>query len=151
MPEHANERIRVDATPQRCFAVATDFERYPRWARDVKEVSILDRDDHERPARVEYRAAAIGKSITYTLEYDYSEAPSSFSWHLVEGEMLRALEGEYRFERDGEGTRIHYDLTVDLSMPLPGFMKRRAAGKIIGTALKELKREAERDGGDDDA
>jgi len=148
MPEHANERIRVDAPPVRCFEVAIDFERYPDWARDVKEVTVLERDDAGRGARVEYRAAAIGKSIRYTLAYDYSGAPDTFSWQLVEGDMLRALDGEYRFEPDDGGTRVHYDLTVDLSMPLPGFMKRRAAGMIMGTALKELKREAEKGGSD---
>jgi hypothetical protein len=28
---------------------------------------------------------------------------------------------------------------VDLKVPLPGFVKRRAEGRIMGTALKELK------------
>lgn len=143
MPEHANERIRVDAPAGRCYEVATDFERYSEWARDVKDVTIHERDEQGRGSKVEYRAAAIGKSITYTLAYDYSEAPDAFSWTLVEGDMLRQLDGTYRFEPDGDGTRVHYDLTVDLSAPLPGFMKRRAAGMIMGTALKELKREVE--------
>jgi len=143
MPEHANERIRVDASPARCYEVATDFERYSEWARDVKSVTVHERDDQGRATKVEYRAAAIGKSITYTLAYGYTDAPGSFSWSLIEGDMLRQLDGTYRFEPDDDGTRVHYDLTVDLSAPLPGFMKRRAAGMIMGTALKELKREVE--------
>lgn len=143
MPEHANERIRVDAPPSACYEVAIDFERYPQWARDVKSVTVKERDGEGRATTVEYRAAAIGKSITYTLAYDYSEAPGAFSWSLVEGDMLRQLDGMYRFESDDGGTRVHYDLTVDLSAPLPGFVKRRAAGMIMGTALKELKREVE--------
>ena len=81
----------------------------------------------------------MGKSIRYVLDYDYSEAPAAFSWKLVEGDMLRQLDGRYGFEADGDGTRVSYDLTADLSMPMPGFIKRRAAGMIMGTALKELK------------
>ena len=42
------------------------------------------------------------------------------------------------------GTRVTYDLVVDLSIPLPGLLKRRATSKIMGTALKELKKEVER-------
>ena len=144
MPETANERIRVDAAPARCYEVAIDFEKYSEWARDVKSVTVLARDEQGRGTEVEYRAAAIGKSITYTLAYDYTDAPGSFSWTLVTGDMLRQLDGSYRFEADGDGTRVHYHLTVDLSAPLPGFVKRRAAGMIMGTALKELKREVER-------
>ena len=37
------------------------------------------------------------------------------------------------------GTEIAYRLVVDLKVPLPGFVKRRAEGRIMGTALKELK------------
>jgi uncharacterized membrane protein len=142
--ETASERIRIEAPPQRCYEVAVDFERYPEWAKDVKQVDVLERDDENRGARVEYRAAALGRSTRYVLEYDYAEAPAAFSWKLVEGDMLRQLDGRYGFEPDSEGTRVSYKLTADPSIPLPGFIKRRAASKIIGTALKELKREAER-------
>ena len=144
MTDTAHERIRVDAPPARCWDVAIDFEEYPDWVRDVKEAHILERDAEGRGHHVEYRAAALGKSVRYILEYDYSEAPEAFSWKFVEGDMLRRLDGSYRFEPDGpDGTRVHYDLAVDLAVPLPGLVKRRAAGLIMGSALKELKKQVE--------
>ena len=57
--------------------------------------------------------------------------------------MLRRLDGTYRFEPDGASTRVQYDLAVDLAVPLPGLVKRRAAGLIMGSALKELKKQVE--------
>jgi uncharacterized membrane protein len=145
MTETASERIRVEAPADRCFDVAVDFESYPEWAKDVKSARILETDDEGRGTRVEYRAAALGKSIRYVLEYDYAQAPDSFSWHFVEGDMLRRLEGTYRFEAEGDAsTRVHYDLAVEIGMPLPGLLKRRAAGLIMGNALKELKKQVER-------
>jgi ribosome-associated toxin RatA of RatAB toxin-antitoxin module len=143
MTETANERIRVDAPPARAWDVAVDFESYPEWVRDVKEARILERDGEGRGRRVEFRAAALGKSIRYVLEYDYSDAPTSFSWKFVEGDFVRRLDGTYRFEPDGDGTRVQYDLAVDLAVPLPGLVKRRAAGLIMGSALKELKKQVE--------
>ena len=144
MTETANERIRVEAPPERCWDVAVDFESYPEWVRDVREARILERDAEGRGTRVEFRAAALGKSIRYVLEYDYADAPAAFSWKFVEGDMLRRLDGTYRFEADGPGsTRVHYDLAVELAVPLPGLVKRRAAGLIMGSALKELKRQVE--------
>ena len=144
MTDTASERIRVDAPAARCWDVAIDFESYPEWVRDVKEARIVERDEEGRGKRVEFRAAALGKSIRYVLEYDYSDAPDSFSWKFVEGDMLRRLDGTYRFEPEGEAsTRVHYDLAVDLAVPLPGLVKRRAAGLIMGSALKELKRQVE--------
>ena len=145
MTDTAHERIRVDAPPARCWDVAIDFEEYPDWVRDVKEAHILERDAEGRGHHVEYRAAALGKSVRYVLQYDYTHAPVAFSWSLVEGDMLRRLDGTYRFEADGpDSTRVHYDLAVDMSMPLPGLLKRRAAGLIMGSALKELKKQVEK-------
>ena len=143
MTETASERIRVDAPADRCWDVAVDFESYPEWVRDVREAKILERDDEGRGKRVEYRAAALGKSVRYVLDYDYSEAPTAFSWKFVEGDMLRRLDGTYRFESEGASTRVHYDLSVELAVPLPGLLKRRAAGLIMGSALKELKKQVE--------
>jgi uncharacterized membrane protein len=143
MTETAHERIRVEAPADRCWDVAVDFESYPEWA-DVKEVKIVDQDPEGRAKRVEYRVAALGKSVRYVLEYDYSEAPAAFSWKLVEGDLVRRLDGSYRFEPEGaSSTRVHYDLVVDLAVPLPGVVKRRAAGLIMGSALKELKKQVE--------
>jgi uncharacterized membrane protein len=143
MTETAHERIRVDAPADRCWDVAVDFESYPEWA-DVKEVKIVEQDPEGRGKRVEYRVAALGKSVRYLLEYDYSEAPAAFSWKLVEGDLVRRLDGSYRFEPEGAtSTRVHYDLVVDLAVPLPGLVKRRAAGLIMGSALKELKKQVE--------
>lgn len=144
MAEEAHERISVAVAPDRCWEVATDYERYPTWAKDVKHAAVLDRDDEGRGRRVEYRVAGFGRSIRYVLEYDYGEAPRAFSWKLLEGDMLRRLDGRYGFEAEDGGTRVTYDLTIDLAMPLPGLIKRRAAGMIMGTALRELKKEAER-------
>lgn len=144
MPETATERIHIDAPPPRCLAVALDVEGYPRWARDVKQVRVHRRDDDGRPLEVEFRAAAMGRSTRYVLAYDLGGLPGSFAWHLVESDLLRALDGSYTFEPDGSGTRVTYDLAVDPKIPLPGLVKRRAAGLIIGTALRELKKEVER-------
>jgi uncharacterized membrane protein len=141
--EQVSDRIHIDAPPERCYEVTTDYERYPEWAKDVKQATVIERDTEGRGAKVEYRAAAFGRSTRYVLEYDYSQAPAAFSWTLVEGEMVRAIDGTYRFDPDGDGTRVSYDLAIEPSIPLPGFLKRRTAGKIVGTALKELKKEVE--------
>jgi hypothetical protein len=143
MAEHANERIRIDATREECLAVVLDFEAYPSWARDLKQVTITERDAEGRGRLVEFRAAAMGQSFKYVLAYDYTSLPDSFSWVLDSGEKLRQLDGTYRFEPEDDGTRVHYDLVVDLSIPLPGLIKRRAAGMIMGTALRELKKAVE--------
>lgn len=143
MPEQTTQEITIEAPPEQCFEVAADFERYPEWARDVKSVEVKDRDDEGRARDVEYRAAAMGRSVTYTLRYDYSEAPNAFSWTLVEGDLMKRLEGTYRFDSANGATKVTYELAVDLALPLPGLVRRRAEGRIVSSALKELKKVVE--------
>jgi uncharacterized membrane protein len=144
MADQASEQLTIQAPPDRCFAVAVDFEHYPEWAADVKEATVLERDDEGRGTRVAYRAAAMGRSARYTLEYDYADAPHTMSWQLVEGDIMRRLDGTYVFAAaDGGATDVTYRLSVELVVPIPGFVKRRAESKIMGTALRELKRRVE--------
>jgi hypothetical protein len=44
---------------------------------------------------------------------------------------------------DGAATDVVYELAIDLVYPIPGFVKRRAEGRIIKTALGELKARVE--------
>ena len=143
MADQVNERIRVAASASTCWDIALDFERYPEWVRDIKRATVLDRDDQGRATQVEYRAAALGKSTKYVLAYDYTDAPRSFSWHLASADLLRKLDGSYRFEPDGDATRVHYDLVADLKAPLPGMIVRRVTSIIMGSALRDLRARVE--------
>ncbi len=39
----------------------------------------------------------MGRSTNYTLRYDYSGAPERLSWSLVEGDIMKSLDGSYLF------------------------------------------------------
>ena len=140
MEEKVSERMIIRGTPQHCFEVLSAFEAYPEWAADIKSVSIDERDDQGRATRVTFRAAAFGRSTSYTLLYDHGGAPRALSWIQTDGDLTRRLDGSYELSDSGvDSTEILYRLVVDLKVPLPGFVKRRAEGRIMGTALRELK------------
>lgn len=144
MAELATERMVVAATPAQCYAVVSDLERYPEWAADIKQVVVERRDAEGRPAEVTFRAGAFGRSTSYTLAYDYSGAPAALAWKQTAGDLTSKLDGEYHFESAGEGTtEVSYTLEVELRVPLPGFIKRRAQSRIMHTALEELKARVE--------
>jgi hypothetical protein len=138
--EQVTEHMIIRAAPEDCYSVLADVERYPDWAADIKEVAVDTRDAEGRPSQVTFRAAAFGRSTSYTLLYDWSGAPQELSWVQVSGDITRRLDGSYRLAPSGDGgTEIEYKLLVDLKVPLPGFVKRRAEGRIMVTALRELK------------
>lgn len=144
MAEQATEHTSVSAPPERCFEVVVDLERYPEWARDLKEVTVHERDESGRALSATFRAAAFGRSTSYTLAYDYAEAPRVVAWQLVRGDITSKLDGSYVFEpAAGGGTDITYHLEVEWRVPIPGFIKLRARSRIMSTALRELKARVE--------
>lgn len=146
MVDQTTERTTVAASPESCFAAAMDFERYPEWASDVKVAKILSRDEEGRPVDVEFRAAAMGRSTVYTLRYFYGANPLRLAWRLQSGDITRRLDGEYEFlavDGSPDMTEVVYHLAVDLSVPMPGFVKRRAEAKIVRSAVDDFTRYVE--------
>jgi hypothetical protein len=145
MADQATETIEIRASVPDLLAVLLDFDAYPTWARDLKGVTVEQRDDEGRGVEVTFRAAAMGRSTSYTLRYRHADDPVGLSWTLVRGDIMRRLEGSYRLEPGSapDRTLVTYHLAVDLVVPLPGFVKRRAEQKIIHTALRELRAHVE--------
>jgi ribosome-associated toxin RatA of RatAB toxin-antitoxin module len=142
--EQATERMVVAASPARCFEVSADIASYPSWAADIKAVTIDERDDEGRPSLVTFRAAAFGRSTSYTLSYDYSEAPEVLAWVQTEGDITNKLDGRYVFAPSADGgTEVTYHLEAEMKVPLPGFIKMRAQSRIMSIALRDLKARVE--------
>ena len=143
MADSVTEHTTIDATRDACLGVLLDFERYPEWARDLKEATVIERDAQGRGIEVRFRAAGMGYSTSYTLRYDHS-SPDTLAWRLTRGDLTRKLDGSYHFEdRADGGVDVTYKLEAELVVPLPGFIKRRTQLKIMHTALKELKTRVE--------
>jgi hypothetical protein len=107
-------------------------------------VVIDELDDQGRALLTTWRAAAFGRSTSYSLAYDYSDAPRTLSWKLVKGDITTKLEGSYVFEPgEAGGTDVTYHLEVELRVPIPGFIKMRATSRIMSTAMRELKARVE--------
>jgi uncharacterized membrane protein len=146
MAEHASEHIDIEAPIEQVHATLLAFERYPEWARDLREVEVLDRDEQGRGTRVRFRAAAIGRSASYTLHYDHADAPHRLPWALEDGDVVRELDGAYVLQAvdgDPKRTRVTWSLDLELLVPLPGFVKRRIETLIVKAALPELKAHVE--------
>ena len=77
----------------------------------------------------------------YVLAYDWGT--QAVSWKLIEGTLLKAIDGSYVLKPNGAGTTVIYTLTVDINMPMISMFKRKAEKTIIDGALKGLKKRVE--------
>ena len=142
MADSVKDSIDVKASAEEIFEVATDFEAYPEWNSNIKRVEVKETDDEGRATQVFYEVDAKVKTVTYTLEYDYSNAPESFSWDLVDG-SVKELSGSYSFDEFDDVTEVQYETKIDPGFPLPGLLKRQAEKQIVRGALADLKKRVE--------
>jgi uncharacterized membrane protein len=142
MADQSTQSITVDAPAADVMAVIADFPAYPQWVAAAKEVQVLERGADGRAARVHFVLDAGAVKDDYVLAYTW-DGDRRVSWTLVQGQMQKRQDGSYTLvERDGH-TEVTYSITIDLSIPMLGMIKRKAEKVILDTALKELKKRVE--------
>ncbi|MFC6286557.1 SRPBCC family protein [Nocardioides sp. GCM10027113] len=143
MAEQTTSSIVVDADPASVMEVIGDFESYPEWAKGVKRADVLEEGPEGWAERVYFELDVSPIKDEYTLAYTW-DGYDEVTWTLVEGKMLRALDGAYTLRDLGNGsTEVTYRLALDVSIPLIGMLKRKGEKILIDTALKGLKKRVE--------
>ena len=128
----------IDATPQQCFDLLTDYERLPEWQGAVRSAAILERDEQGRGAVVEYEVDARVKTVRYRLRQIYDEPRRLASEYL--GGDFRDFSGEWRFVPLDDGrTRAELDLQIDPGRFVPGPVRGVIADAVMRRALRDLK------------
>jgi ribosome-associated toxin RatA of RatAB toxin-antitoxin module len=146
MADRTESRITIEAPPAAVLDVIADFDAYPDWTGAVKQTETIATDADGWAEQVRFVLDAGAIKDTYVLGYDWDVAQDgsgTVSWHLVEGQVLKAMEGSYVLEPVDDGTEVTYRLMVDLKIPILGMLRRKAEKVIIDTALNELKKQAE--------
>jgi ribosome-associated toxin RatA of RatAB toxin-antitoxin module len=142
MPDQSTQSIVVDAPAAEVMAVIADFASYPQWVAAAKKVEVVETGPDGRAQRVHFVLDAGAVKDDYVLDYTWDD-DRKVSWNLVKGQMQKRQEGSYTLtERDGS-TEVTYAITIDLSIPMLGMIKRKAEKVILDTALKELKKRVE--------
>jgi hypothetical protein len=140
----AEHTVEIHAPIETCFAAIIDYETFPTWQGAVVDTEVLDWDGAGRGKRVRLFVDAKVRRVDYTLDYSY-DAPRRIEWDFVEGNGINAADGHYLFEDLGnERTRATYKLGLEVGIPLPGPVARRAHKSTLKGSVEDLKKEAER-------
>jgi uncharacterized membrane protein len=140
----AEHTVEIDAPIETCFAAIIDYETFPSWQGAVVDTEVLDWDAKGRGKRVRLFIDAKVRKVDYTLDYSYDE-PQRIEWDFIEGNGINAADGHYLFEDLGnDRTRATYKLGLEVGIPLPGPVARRAHKSTLKASVEDLRKEAER-------
>ena len=146
MADSTKSSVTIKAAPAEVLDVIADFDGYPEWTGQIKHAEVLAEDEQGWPEQVRMTLDAGVIKDTYTLAYSWNveeDGTGVVSWQLVKSAILKSLDGVYRLTGAGETTEVTYELSVDLSIPVIGMLRRKAEKTIVETALKGLKKRVE--------
>ncbi len=133
-----SREVVIDATPDEIMDVLFDLESLPEWSSIHKKVEVLERDEDGHPSKSRQTVKIVGVSDEQVLDYSVHE--DGVGWTLESSQQQRAQEGRYTLTPEGDSTRVRFELTVDLSAPVPGFLVKRGAKGRMETATDGLRK-----------
>jgi carbon monoxide dehydrogenase subunit G len=142
MADQTTSSIRIETPAAAVMAVIADFESYPAWATGVKRAEVIQEGVAGRAEQVHFALDASPIKDEYTLSYQWDD-DRQVTWTLVQGRVLKGMDGAYLLDALGDETEVTYRLAVEVAIPMIGMLKRKAEKVIIDTALKGLKRRVE--------
>src|SRR5262245_43010582 len=131
----AEHEVVIDAPIERVFSIITDYERYPEFLPEMKEVRVLSR--HDGVAVVRFELELIIR-VSYTLRL-VECAPTGLSWTLEDAKMLAENNGGWRLTKEGDKTRAVYSLEIKLRGLIPKSVSTRLLGTTLPQTLERFK------------
>ena len=109
----------VATSPQRAWAVLTNFNSQAEWAPDINQAKVLKRSGTSLELQQTYRAGyTFGLPIKARLSIQ-ENPPRSFSYKLIQGDRLNTLQGNWSITPVAGGVQLRHTMQVDPQVPGP--------------------------------
>jgi ribosome-associated toxin RatA of RatAB toxin-antitoxin module len=139
MAVNDSREVVIEATPEEILDVIADLESTPTWSPQYQSTEVLDIYDDGRPRRVKIKIKAAGLTDVQVVEYSWTD--DSASWTLVSAGQLKSQDAKYTLTPVGDKTRVRFDVRVDPSVPIPGFVLKRTMKGVMETATDGLRKQ----------
>lgn len=133
-----SREVVIEATPGEILDVIADVEATPTWSPQYQKAEILESYPDGRPKQVEMTVKAAGITDKMVIEYTWTD--SGVSWTLVKSGQLKKQDASYTLTPDGDKTKVRFDMAIDLSIPMPGFLLKRTLKGGMETATDGLRK-----------
>ena len=111
-----SREVTIEATPAEILDVIADVEATPTWSPQYSKSEILETFPDGRPKQAKMTVKAAGITDEQVIEYTWTD--SSVTWTLLSSSSMKAQDAGYTLTADGDQTRVRFDMTIDLSVPL---------------------------------
>jgi ribosome-associated toxin RatA of RatAB toxin-antitoxin module len=139
MAASGSREVVIEATPKEILDVIADVGSAHTWSPQYQSAEVLEIYKDGRPKRVKMKVKAAG--MTDDMEVEYSWGDNTAGWVLVKSGQLKAQNATYTLIPAGDKTKVRFDLEVDPSIPIPGFLLKRTLKGAMETATDGLRKQ----------
>jgi hypothetical protein len=137
-----SESVTINAPLDDVLAVIRNIPGQVEWVPGCVSAQVLATDADGLPSRA--RQVNDVKVAKDEFEVDYAHTDSGMSWKLVApSKAQKDASGSWALVSKGAGTEATLTLSIDPSLPLPGFLMKKALGDTLKGATKGLKKHCE--------
>ncbi|WP_293305616.1 SRPBCC family protein [Mycolicibacterium sp.] len=134
-----SREVVIEATPEEILDVIADVESAHTWSPQYQSAEVIDTYKGGRPKTVKMRIKAAGIADDQTVEYHWGD--NTAGWTLLKAGQMRSQEALYTLTPQGDKTKVRFDLEIDPSIPLPGFLIKQAIKGAMDTATNGLRKQ----------
>ncbi|MFP2932869.1 type II toxin-antitoxin system RatA family toxin [Pyxidicoccus sp. 3LG] len=136
----ATRTIVINAPIEKVFDVITQYDRYPEFLPEVKEIRTSNRQGNT--VDIHYKVDVM-KTVRYSIHVT-EERPRRMAWTFIEGEVMKDNKGSWVLEPEGEGkTRATYNVEMALGLLVPKAVVNALVDTSLPKMLDAFKRRAE--------
>ena len=139
MAINETREVVIEASPEEILDVIADLASLPEWSGPHQSSEVLETGDEGRPSKAKMRIKSAGITDEQVVAYTWGE--NVVSWTLVSSAAQRSQDASYTLTSEGDKTRVKFEISVDPSVPLPGFVLKRAVKGSIDTATEGLRKQ----------
>ena len=133
-----SREILIEATPEEILDVIADLESLTEWSPAHQSSEVVERGDDGRPSVAKMKVNAAGITDEQVVAYTWGD--DTVSWTLVSAGQQRAQDATYTLTPERDKTRVTFDITIDLVVPLPGFLLKRTVKGVMDTSTEGLRK-----------
>ena len=132
----ASTTATFNCTAEEFFKLITDYEKYPEFLTEVKEVRILKTSPKSK--EMEYSVSLI-KSFKYKLKTEES-APTEVKFHFISGDVFKTMKGSWTITPKKDKCEVTYAVEATFGMLIPEAIAKPLVAANLPMMIENLKK-----------
>jgi ribosome-associated toxin RatA of RatAB toxin-antitoxin module len=132
----ATTNATFNCTADEFFKLISDYEKYPEFLTEVKDVKILKTSGPTK--EMEYSVSLI-KTFKYKLKVE-EKAPTEIQFHFISGDVFKTMKGSWKIKPVGNKCNVDYSVEASFGMLIPDSVAKPLVSANLPMMIENLKK-----------